>query len=125
MLSDAFISFLPSADLEASRRFYSDVLGLELAVDQGTCLIYRTAPSAFVGVCERSDDNLGRGVITTFVTDDVDGWCARIVANGGTINSGPEQSGTYDIYHAFLADPDGNTLEIQRFNDPDWAKPTA
>ena len=59
--------------------------------------------------------------ITTLVADDVDGWCAAIVERGGVIDSGPEHSSTYAIHHAFLRDPDGNVLEIQRFDDPNWA----
>lgn len=117
---DAQITFLPCSDLEASRRFYSVILGLEVVVDQGTCLIFGVANSSFVGVCEREDSGSTEGVIVTFVTDDVDGWCDRILEAGGTVDRGPEHSNRYDIYHAFLQDPDGNTLEIQRFDDPKW-----
>ena len=121
MLADAQITFLPCADLERSRDFYGRVLGLTLVVDQGTCLIFRVSADAYIGVCERTEPDPGVGTITTFVTDDVDAWCAEIVDRGGMIDSGPEHSDTYRIHHAFLRDPDGNVLEIQRFDDPDWA----
>lgn len=118
---DAQITFLPTADLARSSRFYREVLGLPLAVDQGSCHIFRVSGDAYLGVCERTEPTATDGVIFTFVTDDVDGWCDRIRANGGTIDVGPEYSSTYQIHHAFLRDPDENLLEIQRFDDPDWA----
>ena len=118
---DAQITFLPSSDLAASRAFYEGVLGLELAVDQGVCLIFRTSGESFLGVCEHLEPIGGRSVIVTLVTDDVDSWCERIVANGGRLASGPEHNDRFAIYHAFVLDPDGHHVEIQRFDDPDWA----
>ena len=118
---DAQITFLPSADLALSRAFYTEILGLEVVVDQGSCLIFGVTDSSFVAVCEREDARSTPGVIVTFVTDDVDAWCDRILAAGGRIDNGPEHSDRYGIYHAFLSDPDGNLLEIQRFDDPTWA----
>ena len=72
-------------------------------------------------MCEHLDRPTGRSVITTLVTDDVDGWCERIASNGGSLESGPEHNDRFGIYHAFLRDPDGNHLEIQRFDDPVWS----
>lgn len=121
MTVDAQITFLRSSDLVASRAFYEGILGFELVVDQGACHIYRVNDEAFVGVCERGPMMPAEGVIVTFVVDDVDGWCDRIAKGGWTIESGPEHNERFSIYHAFLRDPDGNLLEIQRFDDPDWA----
>jgi catechol 2,3-dioxygenase-like lactoylglutathione lyase family enzyme len=120
MIADAQITFLPSSDLERSRTFYEGVLGLELVVDQGTCHIFRVAEGAFLGTCQWETVEVTEGVIFTFVADDVDGWCSRVVGAGGRIESGPEHSAQYGIYHAFLRDPDGHRLEIQRFDDPEW-----
>ena len=121
MIADAQITFLPSADLERSRIFYEGLLGLELVVDQGTCHIFRVAEGAFLGTCQRETLEATEGVIFTFVTDDVDGWCSRVAGAGGRIESGPEHSIQFGIYHAFLRDPDGHRLEIQRFDDPEWS----
>jgi catechol 2,3-dioxygenase-like lactoylglutathione lyase family enzyme len=123
MISDAQITFLPASDLGRSRAFYEGVLGLDLVVDQGTCHIFRAAPAAFIGTCSRDEVAAADGVIFTFVVDDVDGWCARIVSARGpdAIERGPERSERFEIYHAFLRDPDGHLLEIQRFDDPEWS----
>ena len=122
MIADAQITFLPSADLERSRAFYGGVLGLEFVVDQGSCHIFKVAEGAFLGTCQRDAVEATEGVIFTFVTDEVDAWCARVSDSGWRIESGPEHSVHYGIYHAFLRDPDGHRLEIQRFDDPDWAQ---
>ncbi|MEN8114567.1 MAG: VOC family protein [Actinomycetota bacterium] len=121
MTADAQITFLPTSDLSRSREFYEGVLGLELAVDQGACHIYRVTDEAFVGVCVSEGGRPTDGVIITLVADDVDGWCERIAAAGGVLSHGPEHNDRFGIYHAFLRDPDGNLLEIQRFDDPNWA----
>lgn len=123
MNADAQITFLPSADLERSRLFYEGILGLGLVADQGTCHIYRVTSEAFVGVCVRQAVQATDGVIVTLVADDVDGWCGQVIAAGGTIERGPDHSEQFGIYHAFLRDPDGNLLEIQRFDDPGWSSP--
>ena len=123
MIADAQITFLPSADLERSRAFYERILGLELVVDQGTCHIFKAADGAFLGTCQKDPAEATDGIIFTFVTEDVDGWCSQIAGAGGRIESGPEHSVKYGIYHAFLRDPDGHRLEIQRFDDPDWSSP--
>lgn len=123
MNPDAFISFLPSSNLERSADFYSRVLGLELVLDQGTCLIYRLTDSAYVGVCQREPFDNVQPVITTIVADDVDGWHRRITTAGWMDVTDPEHSEEYALTHIWVKDPDGNQLEVQRFDDPDWANP--
>jgi len=120
MIADAQITFLPVADLDRSRAFYEDVLGLELVVDQGACHIFRVSEAGFVGTCLREDALAAEGVIVTVVADDVDGWCERVVSAGGSLERGPEHNDRFGIYHAFLRDPDGHLIEVQRFDDPDW-----
>lgn len=121
MSFDAQITFLPVADLAASRLFYEEVLGLDVATDQGSCVIFSTGSGSYLGVCERDGASPAAGVIITLVSDDVDGWASRLGRAGLPIVGGPEHSDTYGIYHVFFRDPDGHLLEIQRFDDPDWA----
>lgn len=119
---DAAITFLPCRDLEAAVRFYRDVLGCEVVVEQAGCTILRAASTAYIGVCVRPD-NVGAtgGVILTLVLDDVDAVADRLRAAGATITLEPAHNPTYGIYQCFALDPDGNVLEIQRFDDPAWA----
>lgn len=113
------VTFLYTPDLAATARFYEDLLTLPLALDQGSCRIYRVSESAFLGFCAR-DGAQPAGVIVTFVTQDVDGWYARLAARGVIFEKAPAFHPGYNIYHCFLRDPNGYLLEIQRFCDPAW-----
>lgn len=118
---DQQVTFLSVADLDASVEFYGGLLGLEQVLDQGACRIFRTAPAAFLGVCtHRGDRPATEGVIVTMVTDDVDGRHAELVARGAAFQAPPAYNRRFDIYHAFLRDPDGYLVEIQEFRDPAW-----
>lgn len=116
---DSGITFLRVADLERSHRFYLGDLGLALVLDQGGCRIYRLTGSAFLGVCERSGP-VESNVIVTFVTEDVDGWHERMNGAGVKTDGPARDNPDYRIYHFFATDPDGHTLEVQRFWDDDW-----
>ena len=115
------ITFLYTRDLAATAQFYEDVLGLRLAVDQGSCRVYRVSAGGFIGFCEREHaPGEPQGVIVTFVTDEVDAWAQRLVQAGVRLEKPPSLNETYGIYHLFFRDPSGYLLEIQRFVDPQW-----
>ena len=42
-------------------------------------------------------------------------------SSGAVIETPPRHNAEYGIVQALLRDPDGHLLEIQRFDDPDWA----
>ena len=114
------ISFLYTDDLPATARFYEEVLGLRLALDQGACRIYHVAGRAFLGFCAREEAARPDGLILTLVSDDVDGWHARLVERGAEVEGPPALNERFRIYHVFFRDPNGYRLEIQRFEDPRW-----
>lgn len=125
------ITFLYADPVEESWRFYEEAIGLPLVQDQGTCRIYEAAAGAraFLGVCRarapRASENprVVGGVVFTFVTDDVDGWYAKLRGRGVAIPDPPSVSETYRVYHFFFRDPAGYLLEVQRFERPDWPNP--
>lgn len=122
MSFDAAITFLPCRDLDRAVAFYEEGLGCEVAVRQEGCVILRVTTGGYVGLCERPE-NVGAtaGMILTLVTDEVDVVAGSITAAGGEVTVAPRHNPTYGIYQCFATDPDGNVLEIQRFDDPDWA----
>lgn len=121
MSVDDQITFIYVADLARADAFYVGVLGLEMVLDQGGCHIYRVTPTSYVGACDIRPEKVGvSGALVTFVTEDVDGWHARLVAAGATILTEPAPNETYAIYNFFAEDPDGNRFEVQRFDDPNW-----
>lgn len=118
---DSQITFLYTEDLAKSTPFYEDVLGLQLAVDQGSCRIYHIVGSqAYVGLCERAEPRTKDGLIFTLVTQDVDGWYNHIISKGIECEDAPKMNETYGIYHFFVRDPSGYLIEIQRFATEDW-----
>jgi catechol 2,3-dioxygenase-like lactoylglutathione lyase family enzyme len=128
---DQLVTFLYAVEPEASWRFYEEVVGLELVQDQGSCRLYAPVPGAraFLGVCRArgprvtDDPRAQGGAIVTFVVQDVEGCHARLVAAGVAIQSTPAYSDVYRVTSFFFRDPAGYTLEVQRFERPDWPAP--
>jgi catechol 2,3-dioxygenase-like lactoylglutathione lyase family enzyme len=115
------ITFLYTSDLMETSRFYEQIMGFDLVLDQGTCCIYATAPNAFLGFCERVEPKIDpAAVIFTLVTNDVDGCYETLKAKGVEFENPPALNPHYQIYHCFLRDPNGYLIEIQRFEDPRW-----
>lgn len=113
------ITFLHAQDLKETRQFYSETLGLPLVRDQGTCLIFKVAQSAFLGFCKHIEPvPPGRKVILTLVSDDVDGWYAALKDHGQDLIDPPKANPKYQIYHFFIPDPNGYWIEIQKFDQP-------
>jgi catechol 2,3-dioxygenase-like lactoylglutathione lyase family enzyme len=118
------ITFLYTRDLARAAHFYTAILGLPLALDQGTCRIYRTGPGSYLGVCQRAEvAHEHPDVIFTLVTPDVDAWYTILRARGVMFEKAPAVNPKYRIYHCFLRDPDGYLIEIQKFLDPRWPEP--
>lgn len=123
---DQQVTFLYTTDLETMARFYAGVLQLPLVLDQGSCRIYRSSGSSFIGICARAQPVDSAGVIVTLVSDDVDAWYdylrAQPVDAPFSIEKPPTFNAQYNIYHLFLRDPAGYLVEIQTFRDPAWPR---
>jgi len=112
------ITFLHASDLGPLARFYSGLLGLPLVRDQGSCILFQSAPGAYLGFCSHLTAGQKEGVILTFVAEDVDGWYARLQAQGVVFLGPPVHNPKFQIYHCLLRDPNGYLLEIQKFDQP-------
>ena len=117
---DSQIVFLATSDLARTADFYEKMLGLPLALDQGSCRIYRVTGEAYIGFCEQRDPPSAKGVIITIVTQEVDEYADLLRKRGVVLEKEPELNAKYSIYHCFLRDPNGYLVEIQRFDDPRW-----
>jgi len=118
------ITWVYARDLEGTCRFYGEVLGLDMTLDEGKARIYRASDSAYIGICEAFGGRVvePKGGMITLVTDDVDAWFARLEHAGATLKGAPERHEAFNIY-AFLAeDPNGYLIEFQQFLDPNWPK---
>jgi predicted enzyme related to lactoylglutathione lyase len=117
----ANIVFLYYRDIPAAQRFYEDVIGLRLTVDQGYSKIYQISPTSFVGLVDetqglhRASD--AKPVTLSFVTEQVDAWYEYLVSRGVRVR-GPVRDGTRQPTRGFVAyDPEGYFLEFERFLD--------
>ncbi len=112
--------FLYTDDLPRSATFYGQVLGLPLAMDQGSCKLFRTAPGAILGVCDLAHRERGtKGITVSFLVEDVDATYAALAAKG-VVFEGPRTAMGGQVRGAFFRDPDGYRLKIQSFTDPGW-----
>ena len=119
------ITFLYTQDLNTTARFYEELLGLQLKLDQGSCKIYTITQTSFLGFCQRETaqiENSGNStsVILTLVTHEVDEWFSLLQSHDVKIEKHPAVNPEYNIYHCFLRDPNGYLIEIQEFLDPSW-----
>ncbi len=118
------MTFLYSDDLEAHAAFYRDVLELEQVLDQGVCRIFRVTETSFLGVCNKANRPRGtKGMMFTFLCEDVEAMHASLVAKGVMFDAPPDMRGGKTVYSAFFRDPVGYWLEIQEFRDPRWPYP--
>jgi catechol 2,3-dioxygenase-like lactoylglutathione lyase family enzyme len=118
---DQQITFLMTDDLEATARFYEDVLVLRLKLDQGACRIYQAGAAGYIGFCQRAEPAEAApapDVILTLVTEEVDEWYRYLQEQGIVFEKPPQTNLKYNIYHCFLRDPNGYLIEIQRFLHP-------
>ncbi len=116
--ANSFIGFYPCRDLARTTEFYG-ALRLNVARDQGSCVIFRVAEGGFLGFCQH-DKTLPEhpGLILTLVLDDVDGAYRTLTDLGVRTEAPPKLNERFGIYHFFARDPDGYRLELQRFSDP-------
>lgn len=114
MRYEGSLVFLSVADLRRSSAFYRS-LGLEVLLDQGSCHILGEGERMMVGVCGGRLPSPA-GVIVTLVTSEVEQVCDDLEAAGVDFEQSPRFNPEYGITHAFLRDPDGYLVEIQRFD---------
>lgn len=114
------ITFYGTKDIEATTAFYQDLLGLRLASDQGKCRIFEVAEHGLVAFCEHLDvTHTLKSPLLTFVLDDIDG-CFNKLKDHCEVVEAPKRNDQFHLYHFFILDNNGYTLEFQKFLDPNW-----
>ncbi len=124
MKNDYSITFFYYDDIHAVVPFYEQTLGFELVLDQGLARIYRIAENCYFGIVDGNRGHLKHqeksAVLLTIVSQDVEGWHARLKKIGVTGQS--EMLRGRFCEHFFFEDPAGYAIEIQRFHNPEVAK---
>ncbi len=115
----ANIVFLYYKDIPRAQRFYEDILGLALVVDQGFAKIYQVSPSSFIGLVDETQGlhraSETKPVTVSFVTEQIDQWYDYLVSKGVKVR-GPVRDASRHPTRGFVAyDPEGYFLEFERF----------
>ncbi len=110
---------LNARDPEASNRFYHDVLGLRLDVDQKGLKVF---DSGRPGLDVDASVHFPGKVSISFLVEDVDAFVEELRAKGILVDD-PKDS-HLGMRAVALEDPDGHRIEIQSATDrsPDWMK---
>lgn len=108
-------------DMAGIQRFYEEVLGFDMIVDQGWAKIYRVGPTGYFGLVDETRGmhryTEDKGVTMSFITGDIDGWFDHLDAGGG-LEMRHDAVQEDDRYRAFVAyDPEGYYLEWDVFED--------
>lgn len=107
---------VPVADVDRAAEFYESVLGLPL--------LFRYPGNAFFDaegvrlyLATPTEPGFGGAATIYFRVEDVTGTLERLEAKGATVRERPEivfGTDDYDLWLAFVQDPDGNNIGLMR-----------
>ena len=118
VIFDGFITFFGTNNLQKNEEFYTEKLGLKLYKDQKLCKIYRINENSYIGFCEHMKiTNSKKGPMITFLTEKVDEKYESLKKLHVENVEKPKLNEKFNIYHFFVKDPDGYTVEMQKFLD--------
>lgn len=118
----AVIAFLPSTDLDRSRRFFADLLGLPLVEITPFACVLRVG-STMVRVTKVNQLRPQPFTVFGFEVPDIRAAVARLAGAGVAFlrydGMGQDDDGIWDTPNgdrvAWFQDPDGNTLSLTQF----------
>ena len=107
---------VPVSDVDRAAEFYEGVLGLQLLFRYpGNAFFDADGVRLYLAKPTEADFD-GRASIY-FRVDDVSGTLARLEAKGAKVREQPEivfGTDDYDLWLAFVQDPDGNNIGLMR-----------
>lgn len=111
------IPWLYYRDHPRATRFYEDVMGFEMVVDQGWSKIYRIREGAYIGLVDgekgyhKASDT--KPVIVCLNVRDADAWYEMLKGKGVDMEEKPQESKRLKIKVFMFKDPEGYVIEIQ------------
>jgi catechol 2,3-dioxygenase-like lactoylglutathione lyase family enzyme len=104
--------FLYVSDLARSRRFYTDLLGLKVLLEESGYVRVGVPDGLHIGMEVGKPWQIGaHGIEMNLEVDDVDAWTRRLREAGIRIDQGPSDM-PWGARHSFFQDPDGYRLSI-------------
>lgn len=119
----SMITWLYYKNIEGMQRFYEDVMGLEMIVDQGWTKIYQVSSSGFTGLVDETKGmhsfTKKKAVNVSFIIDDIEGWFAYVKKHQPfVLRSKKIEVGTDKKFQAFIGyDPEGYYMEFDKFHE--------
>ena len=107
---------VPVSDVERAAGFYADILGLPLLFKYPGNAFFDAAGVRLYLARPTEPDFVGRATIY-FRVDDVSATLERLEAAGAAVRERPEithRDDAYDLWLAFVQDPDGNNIGLMR-----------
>ena len=116
----ATVQWLYFEDMERIERFYRELLGAEVIVDQGWAKVLPASRTGFVGLVDGSrglhQATEQKGVTVSFFTDDLHGWFEYVKESGAFELRSDELHEVGPRVQAFVGyDPEGYYLEFDKF----------
>lgn len=112
------ITFLYYRDLPGAMKFYEEVLGLKLRIDQGWSKIYRICEGAYIGLVDetrgmqRAADQ--KPVQICLRVPDVAAWHGYVEAQKVAGLSALKENAALGILAFVFNDPEGYQIEVQQ-----------
>lgn len=122
------ISFLYFDDLQNAKKFFSEILGFEVACDQGYdyCCIYKVSESSFIGVVDRNRGAVRAstrdGVLTSLVVDNADYVYEKLKKLKLNELTDLKRSERLNIKSIMFTGPEGYRFEVEEFLDQNTRK---
>ena len=118
---ESSVLFFPCANLQETKAFYTQVLGLKLYQDTGKSIILDTN-YGYLGFVQYEDGrNLATGMCISFNCPDragVDAAYEQIKDHPiCKVKGAPQAHPQFPVYSFFFTDPNGYTLEFQKLDD--------
>ncbi len=116
---DGLVTFLYYDDLANAVRFYTDVMGLKVIIDQGWAKIFKLTSTANIGLVDGKKGSLkpakSKPVMVTILVPDVNAWYNHFKRMGVETMSEPHDEPGMRLRQFTLKDPEGYVIEIQHF----------
>jgi catechol 2,3-dioxygenase-like lactoylglutathione lyase family enzyme len=117
----ANIIWLYYKDLAGAQKFYEEILGFQLLVDQGFAKVYSCSTSGFIGLVDEaqglhrfSDE---KAVTVSFLTAEIEKWHSSLKEKGLKMHSPLEGPGRVPVRSFVTYDEAGYFLEFDEFLD--------
>lgn len=114
------LCFYPTSDLNATIRFYTEIIGLKVSMENEIqCVL--SAAKGNIGFVNYRDGILANGHICISFNcesrEAVDREYERIKEMGHSVRTTPAKHPKFPVYSFFLDDPNGYTVEFQKIDD--------